>query len=97
MHKSSRWGFLRKFSANKFGLSDAEDNNSGPLHRKGIADLCLLRRILAIHQKSLGLSDRLFYFISLPKFGSFKNPFATINTVHRLWDTGRDQGRKIDH
>ena len=44
--------FSEKFSANSFALSDAEDNTSGPLNRGGIADLPLLRTLLAIHQKS---------------------------------------------
>ena len=48
----SRLKFLEKFLANSFALSDAEDNMSGPLHRGGIADLPLLRALLAIHQKS---------------------------------------------
>ena len=48
---SSLW-FLEKFSANNFALSDAEDNTSGPLNRGGIADLPLLRTLLAIRQKS---------------------------------------------
>ena len=50
--KSSRLQFLEKFSANNFALSDAEDNTSGPLNRGGIADLPLLRTLLAIRQKS---------------------------------------------
>ena len=41
--------FKEKFSANNFALSDAEDNTSGPLNRAGIADLPLLRTLLAIH------------------------------------------------
>ena len=49
---SSRLEFLVKFSANNFALSDAEDNTSGPLNRGGIADLSLLRTLLAICQKS---------------------------------------------
>ena len=48
----SRLEFLEKFLANNFPLSDAEDNTSGPLNRGGIADLPLLRTLLAIHQKS---------------------------------------------
>ena len=48
----SRLEFLEKFSANNFVLSDAEDNTSGPLNRGGIADLPLLRTLLAIRQKS---------------------------------------------
>ena len=50
--KSSRLQFKEKFSANNFALSDAEDNNSSPLNRGGIADLPLLRTLLAICQKS---------------------------------------------
>ena len=50
--ESSRLEFLEKFSANNFALSDAEDNTSRPLNRGGIADLPLLRTLLAIHEKS---------------------------------------------
>ena len=42
---------LRKVFSNS-ALSDAEDNTSGPLNRGGIADLRLLRTLLAICQKS---------------------------------------------
>ena len=50
--ESSRSELLEKFLANNFTLSDAEDNNSGPLNRGGIADLPLLRTLLAIRQMS---------------------------------------------
>ena len=50
--ESSRLEFLEKFLANNFALSDAENNTSGPLNRGGIADLPLLRTLLAIRQKS---------------------------------------------
>ena len=50
--ESSRFEFLEKILANNFALSDAEDNTSGPLNRGGIADLPLLRTLLAIRQKS---------------------------------------------
>ena len=50
--ESSRLEFLEKFSANNFALSDAEDNTSRLLKRGGIADLPLLRTLLAIRQKS---------------------------------------------
>ena len=50
--ESSRLEFLEKFLANYFALSDAEDNTFGPLNRGGIADLPLLRTLLAICQKS---------------------------------------------
>ena len=51
MPQSSRLEFLERFLVNKFALSDAEDNTSGPLNRGGIADLSLLRTLLAIRQK----------------------------------------------
>ena len=50
--ESSRLEFLEKFPANNFALSDAEENTSPLLNRGGIADLPLLRTVLAIHQKS---------------------------------------------
>ena len=50
--ESSRLEFKEKFSANNFASSDAEDNTSGLLNRGGIADLLLLRTLLAIRQKS---------------------------------------------
>ena len=50
--ESSRFEFLETLLANNFALSDAEDNTSGPLNRGGIADLPLLRTLLAIFQKS---------------------------------------------
>ena len=52
MPASSRLEFFEKFSANNFALSDAEDKTSGLLNRGGIADLPLLRALLAIPQKS---------------------------------------------
>ena len=50
--ESSRLEFIENFSANNFALSDAEDRTSRPLNRGGIADLPLLRTLLAICQKS---------------------------------------------
>ena len=50
--ESSRLEFLEKFSANNFALLDAEDNTSRPVNRRVIADLPLLRKLLAICQKS---------------------------------------------
>ena len=51
--ESSRLEFLERFLTKNFALSDAEDNNSGPLNRGSIADLHLLRTLLAIPRKSL--------------------------------------------
>ena len=54
--ESSRLEFIEKNSANKFALSETEGNTSRPLNRGGIADLTLLRTLLAICQKSRGPS-----------------------------------------
>ena len=53
------------------------------LNRVGIADLPLLRTLLAIRQ--FLESGRLFCFISTCKFASFKNPFATITNLSELY------------
>ena len=65
--ESSRLEFLEKFSANNFALSDAEDNTSRPLNRGGIADLPLLRTLLAICQKyqEPSSSEMMNSFVSL--------------------------------
>ena len=49
--ESSRLEFLERFVANNFASSDAENNTSGPLNRAGMADLPLLRSLLAVSQK----------------------------------------------
>ena len=48
---SLRSEFLETFLASNFVLSDAEDNTSELLNSGGIADLLLLRTLLAICQK----------------------------------------------
>ena len=65
MLESSRLDFLGKLLANNFALSDAEDNTSGPLNKGGIADLPLLRTLLAIDQKAQELSfwEVINYFV----------------------------------
>ena len=50
--ESSRLEFLEKFPANNFALSEAEDSTSGQSNGGDIADLSLLRTLLAIWQKS---------------------------------------------
>ena len=52
--ESSRLEFLEKFSGNSFALSDTKDNTFRTLNRGSIADLPLLRTLLAIRQKSGG-------------------------------------------
>ena len=90
--ESSRLDFLEKFSVNSFALSDAQDNTSSPLNKGGIADLPLLRTLLAIHQKSREPS---FWevmnscFMSICKFGNFKNPFAMITSLSELYFRSR--------
>ena len=50
--ESPRLEFLEKFSENNFASSDAEENTSRLLNGGSIADLTLLRTLLAICQKS---------------------------------------------
>ena len=56
-----------KFLANIFPVSDTEENTFGQLKRRGIADLPLLRTLLAICQKSHGPNfwEVMDYFVSL--------------------------------
>ena len=49
--ESLRLEFIEAVSANNFALSEAEDNTYRPLNGEGIADLSLLRTLLAIHHK----------------------------------------------
>ena len=85
--ETSRLEFLEKVLANNLALSDAEDNTPGWLNSGGIADLPLLKILLAIYQKPREAS---FWevmdscFISICKFGSFKSPFATIASLSKL-------------
>ena len=50
--ESSRLEFLEIFLANNFALSYAEGNTCRSLNREGIADSALLRKSLAVCQKS---------------------------------------------
>ena len=88
MPESSRFEFIKKFSVNNFALPDAEDNTSSALNRGGRAGLPLLRTLLANRQRSREPSfweimDS-FVKIGICKFGSFKNPFATITSLSEL-------------
>ena len=51
---SSKLEFLEKFLAKNFPLLDTESNTSRPFNREVIANLLLLRTLLAIHKKSWG-------------------------------------------
>ena len=66
--ESSRLKFLEKFLENNFALSDAKVNTtSGLFNRGGILDLLLLRRLLAICEKSWepSLWEVMFSFVLL--------------------------------
>ena len=79
--ETSRLEFFEGFLANNVALSGAENKTPSPLNRGGIANLPLLRTIKnspkVPRDKFLG-SDELFCIIGICKFGSFKNPFATL-------------------
>ena len=82
--ESSRLELLEKFLVNNFASSYAENHTSGSLNRGGITDLPLLRTLLVPRAKFLG-SDGIFCFSSIWKFGSFKNPFASITSLSELY------------
>ena len=84
--ESSRFEFLEKFLTNNFALSDAEDNTSGPLRysRFTFVENTISNSPKVPRAKFMG-SDGLFCFSSVCKFGSFKNPFATITSLSELY------------
>ena len=90
MPESSGLEFLEKFSANSFALLDAEDNTSKLLNRGDIyirftfVESTIGNLPKFPRAKFLG-SDGLFCFISICKFGSFKNPFVTITSLSELY------------
>ena len=49
--ESSGLKLMEMFLANNYALSYAEENTSGALNRRGIANLSLLRTLLAIFEK----------------------------------------------
>ena len=67
--ESLRLESSEKISAKNFTLLDTEDINSGPIYRR---------------VNSFWEVIRLFGFISINKFGKFKNPFATITSLSEL-------------
>ena len=88
--ESSRLEFLEKFLANNFAWSDAEDNTSRLLNRGGIADLPLLRTLLAICQKlwEPGFWEVMdSFFISKCKIGTIKKPLAMITSQNFTLDS----------
>ena len=85
--ESSRLEFLENFSGNNFALSDAEDNTSRPLNRGG-KQIYFFENTISNSPKVLRAkfleSDGLFSFISMCKFRSFKNLFATVTSLSEL-------------
>ena len=86
---SSRLEFLEKFSGNNFALSDAENNTWRSLNRGGIADLHLLRTLLAICQKSREPSfwevmDS-FVLLAYASLAASRTLFATITSLSELY------------
>ena len=80
-----RLEFLGKLLAKKFYLSDVEDNTSIPLNsRFTFVENTISNLPKVLTAKFLG-SDGLFCFISIGKFGNFKNPFATITSLSHLY------------
>ena len=77
---STRLKFLEKLSANNFALSNEEGNTSGLFNRGGIADLPLLRTLLAIWQKSWEPS---FWEVIV----SFLLAFAGLASSWTLWNS----------
>ena len=90
--ESSRLEFLEKFLVNNFTLSEAEDNTSGLLNRTDIADYSRFTLVKNTTSNSpkvqrakfLG-SDGLFWFSSICKFCSIKNPFAMITSLSEFY------------
>ena len=70
---------------NSFVLSVVEGGTSGPLERGDNSRFSIDVNTISNSPKVKGAkflgSDRLFCFISICKFGSFENPFATITSL----------------
>ena len=85
--ESSTFELWEKFLENNFALPGVEDNTSGLLNRGDLRFIFVENTISnspkVMRAKFLG-SNRLFCFISICKFGSFKNPFATITSLSEL-------------
>ena len=73
MHESSRLELSEKFWANKFALSDAEDETSGPLNMRYSRftfvenTICNLPKV---PRAKFLVSERLFCFISICKLAA---------------------------
>ena len=82
--ESPRLEFLKKFSANNFALSYAEESTSGPLNGGSITDLPFFENTISNSHKVprtkfLGIDGLYCSVISICKFGSFKNPFTSLS------------------
>ena len=89
----SRLEFLEKFSANNFALSDVEENASRPLNRGDKNRFTFVENTIGnspkVTRATFLRSNELFCFISICKFGSFKDPFATINSLSEIYFQSR--------
>ena len=84
---------LRKVFSNQFCFTDAEDNTSKPLNRGGYSSFTFVENTISnlpkvLRAKFLG-SNGLFCFVSICKFGSFKNPLVMITSLPELYFTIR--------
>ena len=85
--ESSRLEFLEKFLVSNFALSDAEENTSGPLNRYGRFTFVqnTIGKTPKVTRAKYLLNNKLFCFISICQFGSFKNSFATISSLSEFY------------
>ena len=87
--ESSISEFLKKFLANSFALSDAEDNTSSLLNKGGIADLPLLITLLAISQNSRDPSSwevmDSFVLVVYASLAASRTLLATITSLPELY------------
>ena len=74
-------------------LSDVENKTSEALNKGGIADLPLLKTLLAIPQVMRAKfleNDTLFYFTRTGKFSTFNNPFE----IQSIFSVGKSEKNK---
>ena len=80
--ESSRLQFQKKFLAETFPLSDAEDNTSRSLNRGGIADLPLLRTLFWRRGVVVITTAQLHSTKSELRFCAGSNPDRSVSEIH---------------
>ena len=97
--ESLRLEFSEKFLANSFDLSDAEDNTSMWLNWGGIADLPLLRTLLAIRQKSWEPSFwemmNSFVWLAYASLGASRTKIKSMENKTKTWSELTTGGKAI--